>query len=226
MKTSEFDKLAREQLRPLLPGFEAAKGLLFEAPIEDLLRGFTFQGSSYDRTSFYLVAFVQPLYVPSDEELPTFSERSPRLASTDALDDIRSFVEGSGRKFLERLRTPTDLADWLEREEAGHKPDPFALEALAYSALLAVRSEDAEQWLEVAAKTAEEYVRDDLDEGLYAKDEEHPLQAVLERTAQVRDALDASANEALALLERWREETARKLGLSKHLAPPEHAPAR
>jgi hypothetical protein len=226
MKTSEFNKLAREQLRPLLPGFEVAKGMLFEAPVGDLLRGFTFQGSSYDRTSFYLVAFVQPLYVPSDEELPTFSERSPRLASTDALDDIRSFVEGPGRKFLEGLETPADLADWLKREEAGHKPDPFALEALAYSALLGGGAEDAERWLETTRKTADAYIRDDIDEGLYAKDEEHPLQAVLERTAQVRDALETSADEAIALLERWREETARNLGLTKHLAPPEHAPAR
>jgi hypothetical protein len=226
MKTSEFDKLAREQFLPLLPGFEGAKGLLFEKPIGDLLRGFTFQGSSYDRTSFHLVAFVQPLYIPADEEMPTFSERSPRLASTNALDDIRSFIDGPGRKFLEGLRTPGDFADWLEREEAGHKPDPFALEALAYSGLLADRVDDAERWLEAAATSADAYMRDDVDEGLYAKDEEHPLQAVLQRTAQVRDALDSGAEEAIALLERWREETARNLGLSKHLAPPEHEPAR
>jgi hypothetical protein len=92
--------------------------------------------------------------------------------------------------------------------------------------VLAGRAEDAERWLEVVAKAAGEYIREDIDEGLYAKDEEHPLQAVLERTEQVRKALATSADEAVALLERWREETARNLGLSKHLAPPEHAPAR
>lgn len=32
MKTKEFNKLAREQLCPLLPSFEVGKGLLFEAP--------------------------------------------------------------------------------------------------------------------------------------------------------------------------------------------------
>ena len=64
MRTSEFDKLAREQLRTLLPDFTLATGLVFEVPIADLLRGLSFQGSSYDQTSFYLVAFVQPLYIP------------------------------------------------------------------------------------------------------------------------------------------------------------------
>jgi len=40
-----------------------------------------------------------------------------------------------------------------------------------------------------------------------------------ERTAEVRNALVASAEDAIAILERWRQETARALGLSEHLAP-------
>lgn len=109
MRTSEFDKLAREQLRTLLPDFAVATGLVFEVPIADLLRGLSFQGSSYDQTSFYLVAFIQPLYIPSDEVVPTFSERSPRFPATDALGEIRSFVTGTGRTFFEQLRTPADF---------------------------------------------------------------------------------------------------------------------
>jgi hypothetical protein len=40
-----------------------------------------------------------PLYVPSDEEMPTFGERSPRFGSTDARGDIESFVAGPARPF-------------------------------------------------------------------------------------------------------------------------------
>ena len=57
--------MARAQLRPLLPKYEVAAGLLFEAPTADLLRGLTFQGSSFDRSSFYLVAFVQRVSGPA-----------------------------------------------------------------------------------------------------------------------------------------------------------------
>jgi hypothetical protein len=225
MKTSDFNKLAREQLLPLLPGFEVAKGMVFAAPIGDLLRGFTFQGSSYDK-SFYLVAFVQPLYVPSDEEEPSFSERSPRFAGADeARDEIESFVTGPGSAFLSEIETPEDLAAWIEREETGHKPDPYALEALAYSLALARRTDDADRWLDVTVESAESYIRSDIEEGLYTKDEEHPLEPVLERAAQVREALGTSEQKAIALLEQWREETADGLGLSKHLAPSEHTRA-
>ena len=221
MRTSEFNSLARKQLRPLLPKYEVAAGLLFEAPIADLLRGLTFQGSSFDRTSFYLVAFVQPLYVPSDEEMPTFGQRSPRFATTDARDGIESFVSGPARAFLQRLRTPSDLAGWLEHTEKGHEPDPFAFEVLAYSLLLASRAQEAERWLGVTAESASAYIRADIEERLYAEDAERPLCAVRERTAQVRNALAASTEDAIAILERWRQETARALGLSEHLGAPE-----
>jgi hypothetical protein len=226
MRTSEFNSLARERLRPLLPKYEVAAGLLFVAPIAELLRGLTFQGSSFDRSSFYLVAFVQPLYVPSDEEIPTFGERSLRFATTDARDGIESFVRGPARAFLERLKTPADLAEWLERTEKGHEPDPFAFEALAYSLLLASRAQEAERWLEATAESASAYIRTDIEEGLYSEDEEHPLRAVRERTAEVRTALAASTEDAIAILERWRQETARALGLSEHLGAPERVRCR
>ena len=100
------------------------------------------------------------------------------VSRTDARDDIESFVAGPAHVFLEKLGTPADLAEWLQREERGHEPDPFAVEALAYSLLLAGRAQEAERWLEVTAESASAYIRTDLEEGLYAEDEEHPLRAV------------------------------------------------
>lgn len=219
MRTSEFDKLAREQLLPLLPEFALATGLLFEVPIAALLRGLTFQGSSYDQTSFYLVAFVQPLYVPSDDVVPTFGQRSPRFPTTDALGEIEAFVTGAGRTFLQQVKMPVEFAHWLEREEQGHKPDPFAHEALAYSWLLAGQAQAAGRWLDLTADGADAYVRQDIEEGLYRENEEHPLLSLLERVARVRDALAGSSQEALAVLERWRQATGAQLGLSQHLEP-------
>lgn len=137
----------------------------------------------------------------------------------EATDEIASFVRGAGLKFLERIRTPADLAEWLEREETGHKPDPFALEALAYSLVLAGHEEDAKRWLELVREAAGAYIRDDVAEDLYSEDEEHPLEPVLERVAQVGEALERAPEAAIELLNRRREETAQNLGLSDHLAP-------
>lgn len=90
---------------------------------------------------------------------------------------------------------------------------------MAYSRLLAGQAEVARRWLDLTAETAGAYIRRDIDEGLYAENEEHPLLTVRERTTQLCDALAVSAQDALAVLERWRQETASHLGLSQHLAP-------
>jgi hypothetical protein len=225
MTTREFEKLAREHLLPLLPGFEVKKGLLFETPIGYLLRGLTFQPSQYDRDSLYLSVFVQALYVPEEVVLATHDERSPRFAATET-EAMRAFVAGPGRGLLDQLRTPADLAECLESRERGHPPDPFPLEVLAYSQLLSGRRDEAERVLEVVESSGYELIQSDLDEGLYSDDEAHPLGTVLERMAQVREALSTSVEDAIALLERWREQTARNLSLSQHLAPPDPATRR
>jgi hypothetical protein len=224
MTRRAFEKLAREHFLPLLPGFEVKKGLLFETPIGYLLRGLTYQPSQYDRNALYLSVFVQALYVPEEDLIGTHGERTPVLDAKE-IEEMRAFVLGPGGRLLDQLRTPADLAKCLERREKGHPPDPRPLEALAFSQLLSGRTRDAERVLDVVETSARELIQSAVEEGLYTEDERHPLQAVLERTEEVREALAKNTEDAIGLLEQWREETARNLGLSDHLAPSEPAQA-
>jgi hypothetical protein len=95
----------------------------------------------------------------------------------------------------------------------GHSGTP------AYSWLLAGQAQVGGRWLDLAAEGAGAYARQDIEEGLYGENEEHPLLSLLERVARVRDALAGSAQDALAVLERWRQATGAQLGLSQHLEP-------
>src|SRR5205823_13029876 len=112
-------------------------------------------------------------------------ERSPRFAATET-EAIRAFVEGPGRRLLAQCRTPADLAKCLERRERGHPPDPFPLEALAYSQLLSGGAREAERVLEVVDTSARELIQSDLDERLYTEAEPHPPQLVAGRVEHVR----------------------------------------
>jgi len=64
MKTKEFVSLAK-QLSPDLHGFAINGPLMFIRPVNRVLRGLYFEGSSFDAKSFYLWAFFLPLCVPT-----------------------------------------------------------------------------------------------------------------------------------------------------------------
>jgi hypothetical protein len=49
-------------------------------------------------------------------------------------------------------------------------------------------------------------------------DEDDRLYELMERMRRVREALESDPNAAVAILEKWRLETARNLGLEEHLA--------
>jgi hypothetical protein len=61
--TREFVSLEKSLL-PEFPGFVIKGPLMFIPPAESLLRGISFEGSSFDKTSFYVTVFIMPLCVP------------------------------------------------------------------------------------------------------------------------------------------------------------------
>ena len=64
MTTKEFIALEKSLL-PDLPDFAVKGPLMFIPPAERLLRGISFEGSSFDKTSFYVTVFVMPLCIPT-----------------------------------------------------------------------------------------------------------------------------------------------------------------
>jgi hypothetical protein len=75
MTSKIFQRLARQYLLPSLPGIEMTGRLLYQAPVGDLLCGCHFESSSYEKESFVVTAFVQPLYVPAGHLVLSYGKR-------------------------------------------------------------------------------------------------------------------------------------------------------
>jgi hypothetical protein len=64
MKARDVEKLAREHVLPVLPGFDARGALTYRRPVEHLLYGLAFETSAFGASRIEVIAFVQPLFVP------------------------------------------------------------------------------------------------------------------------------------------------------------------
>jgi hypothetical protein len=59
------------------PDYRLKNNLLVRTPIGCILCGILFESSAFSKESFYLNAFVQPLYVPAEHLVLTFGMRIP-----------------------------------------------------------------------------------------------------------------------------------------------------
>ena len=82
MTTKEFVSLEK-RLLPELPGFAIKGPLMLIRPVECMLRGISFEGSSFDKTSFYVTMFVMPLCVPTNHLYLNFGSRVRRAEGGD-----------------------------------------------------------------------------------------------------------------------------------------------
>jgi hypothetical protein len=74
MTTKEFVALGKSLL-PKLPGFAVKGSLMFIPPVECVLRGIHFDGSSFDKRSFSVTTFALPLCVPTNHLYLNFGTR-------------------------------------------------------------------------------------------------------------------------------------------------------
>jgi hypothetical protein len=140
MKTKDFVAIEK-RLLPSLSNFAVKGQLLFIVPIDHTLRGFHFDGSSFDKRSFYVSAFFMPLCVPSKHVHLTFGRRvrergGDRWSADEA--GIEGVLESAIQKetpFLLGLQKPKDVAGALKLltkpNDAGYV-NPHCYEALAY----------------------------------------------------------------------------------------------
>ncbi|WP_286920167.1 hypothetical protein [Flavobacterium sp. UBA4197] len=82
MKHSEIKTIYNLYLKDKMPTDYILKGdILYKKPIDSLLVGFCFERSGLNSNGFYLNAFVQPLYVPSEDISLTFGYRVTNTVS-------------------------------------------------------------------------------------------------------------------------------------------------
>lgn len=148
MKTKEIQKFVKTSLLPYFPGFGLAGRVLFEEPVNDVLRGFFFEDSEFSQNTVYVWAFVQPLYTPKGYFSLSFGKRLHRknsligrredwdmalLEVTGA--ELRKAIDSQGLAHISRLSDPCKIAKNLFRV-TGLRGDPYAIEAVIYSQII------------------------------------------------------------------------------------------
>ena len=214
MKSSEIKRLSIKYLLPHLPEFRVKGSLLYVEPVEQLLRGFGFESSGFDRTAIYVWMFVQPLYVRAPDIVLTFGERLGGGAKTwhpvagqeeEVMGDILREIRRKGLPFLDQIRTPADLARVASAKAQKAPDNTHVLEVEAYSLVLAGRYRDARTVLERIEQLARSL--------LTANPRALWIEEVGTRARLLRETLARSPDEAIALLDQWRLEMLTKLGL-------------
>ncbi len=205
MKGREFEKLARNEFLPHLPGYVARGSLIYEEPVGDILKGIDADTSSFTADRLFVTAFAMPLYVPREHIVLSISRRlggpahfwtpsEPQFAS-----GLRAAMVEEGLPFLEAHGTPAKL---LEHTHWQDVRNIRAMELQAYTLLKVGRMAEATLGLSRAAAKGEE-------EGVASWAKE-----VSGRTRLVGSLLEANPDRALEQLEEWRQESLDRLKLS------------
>ena len=204
MKKKEFASLAR-QLLPHVADMIVHGPMMLTIPVGQVLRGIYFEGSDFDAKSFYVWVFWLPLYVPTEQVSFNLGKRIRSAAgerwNTDSprlLENLVIAIRTEAIPLLKRLETPEGVLEAARSAAAGSK-DPYVHQALSYALAIAGKTE--------AAVSAIDVLLGFLDPAI-------PWQAELgSRTTLLKEKLLERPENAAAMLEGWRTESIRKLGL-------------
>jgi hypothetical protein len=210
MRTKDFVALEKRLLLKLA-NFTINGPLLFIVPLEHTLRGFHFEGSSFDKESFYVDAFFMPLYVPSQHVHFTFGHRVRDGGGDRWSTDKAAFepaLEAAVQKeipFLAGLNTPLDVANALK--PLAQRSNPHCHEAFAYALAKAGEIHAAVDAIDTLLKLVESLKR--VNPRLTWEME------IAERAEFLKTKLTANPDDARAQLAAWESETIRNLGLTR-----------
>lgn len=184
---------------------------MFVDPPTEIIRGFAFESSGFDPSSFYMWAFVHPLYVPEPRLSITFGHRigggsrSWRPESHDTervMAALLAHMEHEGLPFLERLRTPRAVAE-TGYQVVGSDDNIRVIEAVAYSWIIAGDYPRAIRELDRLQRVCRGLPQDIA-----------WIREVAEQGRRVRNLLSDSPKEAVQLLENWMQVSKRQIGLT------------
>ena len=209
MKTKDFAKFWK-QISTQLPGFVMEKKMVFQVPVEGLLRGLYFE-SSVDADNFYLSVFFLPLFVPNDSVHDTFGKRIGRDSNWRAnnpnlLTDLTVAIQNEAIPFLDSVSTLIEVLNYLRKNIDLGRPrvNSHVLEAYAYTL---VESGDYASALESLGELKERLAASTIP---WVMEQRNRAELVEGKILQNPEA-------ALAQLEAWKAETIAKIGLGKHV---------
>lgn len=145
MKIRDFVRLEQHLMPELSPAFQIQGRLSFVVPVSGVLRGFYFEPSAFNITSFYVNAFFMPLCVPATRIHLTFGHRIGDNKRWDIHEN--DFIAKLGRALrdekddLFRLQNPEIAADALR--SMAKLGNPHSAEAYAYMLVIAGKIADA-----------------------------------------------------------------------------------
>ncbi len=200
MTNKQFLALER-QLSYCLPGFHVSPGLMHLEPIGRLLRGIAFDGSSFDKISFYVTVFVMPLCVPTTYLYFTYGQRIDdrwSVGEPDTVERLAAAITTQALPFL--LRTAT-LEDFIELAEEKRQDDPNNLWALGLA--LARIGRDAEA-VDVLGRMER-----------WSGDPVGWVRGLSQRAMAFRQSMLQDASDAREQLQGWELETIEALRLNR-----------
>jgi hypothetical protein len=203
MKIAQVRSLSKDLL-PRMPGYTHKGLMLFASPLRHVLRGFYFEDSGFDPSTFYVWAFFWPLYVPTTHVSFSFGKRlgggsGKRWNLNDAQlrEELLDHIQRVGLPFLQEVGQPRQVA--IAIQQLGGEADPYRLESIAYSLAMADDYAGAQQGLDRLMKT--------LDVKIAWQAE------MMQRAKHLGDKLKADPQGARQLLAEWEQTTVTNLGL-------------
>jgi hypothetical protein len=210
MKTATIQRLMKRHLLPEFPELDYSGRLLYVAPLDDVLRGFYFDDSAFSRTTVFVEVVVLPLYVPYEHVHFTFGYRLTHQADARKVESwdisepvnrrevetMKAAMRDNGLPYLLKLATPLLIAENLIGATK-LRDNPVVHQAVAFSLARVGRYPESQERLAA----------------LIRQIEDPRWHRILETSTQLLRAIDNGAASAIALLERWKGETARTLGL-------------
>jgi hypothetical protein len=99
MKTKDFVQLERQLIQDL-PGYTVSGPMIVKCPIDQVLRGLSFEGSSFDANTFFVWFFFLPLCIPTTHLYFNFGQRlrnsnggdAWHVNALDLLSDLRAAI--------------------------------------------------------------------------------------------------------------------------------------
>lgn len=194
------------KLLPYLPGFSIRGTLMFLPPVKETVRGFSFEGSGFNKTSFYVNVFVLPLCVPTEHLYFNFGNRVRHDRGADGwsidkphlVEELGEALKRQARDFLGPIES---LHDFVKVAKSFSLANPHTRQAIAY-ALIRVgefrkgRVALTELLRQMGPKTDWE-------------------REIAERAEALGRRLDVDPREGQQQLEQWEAQTAKTLGFDR-----------
>ncbi len=202
MKNKQFQLLSKEVI-PSSFGFISKGSMSFATPLNHILKGFYFEGSSFSSDVFFLWVFFLPLYVPCSHVSFNLGKRlgSQWDAKADNLrENLREVIKKDGLSMLEKVNSPDTLAKFAPK--VGHSDDPYLCESVYYSYVIDGDIKSAAKAYKKLCSTLSPSIE-------WQKD-------MLGRANTLQSAMNQDLGEAKRILIEWEKESVSALKLTKY----------